>query len=241
MWAGMMMSGVDKTRVTTEEDYVTAIKNFFNAIEVTDYPTKTLVDKDEGGHVEGMQRGSTLLEQKVPFWTSGEDTRNGPVEQLVIDHFLNRHNTLSVRDVRDCGVPWSIEVVGNRKSDVQHIRILTEHDEEFPDSLPFEIERIDNGAKFPEVLGWGEHFGIDYLAYLNAKSGFMRLVSRRRFSDFVLDAQEQGVKLREITRRIARDPYQRNAHGVLVSIEELSRLGIIIETTDIMATVEVTN
>lgn len=226
--------------------YITAVRNLFNGLEVTGDPRYEL-PTDRGAMSDTMstvtpqplppmKRGSELVQgEVVPFWTGAEDPRNKDSEHVVIDQFLRRPATLSVRDVRDCAVPWSMEVVGKHSRNVQHVRILCDQDATVDVlNLPYEIERLDRTGSH-EQLGWGEHHGIDFLAFYAVKDQVVRLLHRQTFADYVLQQQQQGVQYRKVQREIPRDPYKRVANGLLIPISELDDSNIIAETWYITA------
>lgn len=218
--------------------YITAVRNVFSAIEVTNYSEqgKTFVSGEaQAAQLPTLQSGRELLDSAkdayVPFWTGGEDSRNQDAENVIIEHLLVRPNTLSLRDVRDYNIAWSVEIVGKRARDVQHVRILCDQ-ESAGDilNLPYEVERI-NPAGDRELIGWGEHPGIDYLVFFSVKAQMFRMVHRHNYATYLLQEQQRGTKFRLISRQIPKDVYKRAANGLLVPIADLEQAGnIILET-----------
>lgn len=220
--------------------YLAAVRILFPEFrDITDYyvpvPEERMVMTTEyTPPVPPMRRASELRQEQqdnyVPFWTSAEDPRNKQAEDVLIDQFLRRPATLSVRDVRDCAVPWSIEIVGKHSRNVQHVRLLCDMDAPGDIlNLPYELERIAN-LEIYEQLGWGEHFGIDFLAFYSVQAQTVRLVDRAAYAKYLLDQQQHGIQFRPISRQIPRDPFKRTANGFLVPIDELENNAIIMET-----------
>jgi hypothetical protein len=214
--------------VTAAGESAQAYKTFLAAAK------KAGFNLEEVNPSEARRHGAFLAtsgEQPVPFWTGAEDPRNREIENEVIEHFRCRPNTLSVRDVRDAHVPWSIEVVGRKRGDIQHIRILCEHDVTDVLNLPFETHREAKDG-YAETDGYGRNRDVDFLLFVCARSLVLRLVGRDRFEQFVLKAKRDfGVNYPFLKpRKVPNDNFGRSAFGQLVPILDLEDAGVILDT-----------
>ncbi len=222
----LLMGEVEVTATTTGNP--DSYKGFLAAAKEAGF------DLVEVGPAEARRHGAFLAtsgEQPVPFWTGAEDPRNREIEHEVIEHFRRRPNTLSVRDVRDAHVPWSIEVVGRKRGDIQHIRILTEHDVTDVLNLPFETHREGKDG-YAEMDGYGRNNDVDFLLYVCARSWVVRLVSRERFEQYILKSKkDHGFTYPHLTpRKITGDNFGRHAFGQLVPVLDLEDAGVILDT-----------